>query len=92
MRVILAILAFVLAGPTMHLGQASAAQPTHHQSHENHKALPSATVACPMVCCPCLPEALSLAPPVAVAYLLGSVAPPALVTRSLPPLDRPPRA
>jgi hypothetical protein len=92
MRVILAILASILAGPTMHLGEVSAAPATHHQSHETHKALPSASAACPMVCCPCLPETLALAPPVSVAYLVAAVPPPPLMTRSLPPLDRPPRA
>lgn len=88
----LAILAFVLAGPIMHLGELAAAPASHHQSHEGHKALPAASAACPMVCCPCLPQSLALAPLVAVSYLVTAIAPPSLATRSLPPLDRPPRA
>lgn len=91
-RVMLAILAFALAAPTHTLGEAAAEPAAHHQSHEAHKALPSASLACPMVCCPCLPQALAVAPPVAVAYRLGSATPPVMITRSLPPLDRPPRA
>ncbi|MFD2263172.1 hypothetical protein ACFSM5_09760 [Lacibacterium aquatile] len=90
-RMIVAVLALVLGGPAMHAAQAQPPSHEHHHGQDHSKVAP-VVAACPMVCCPCLPNGPSVSTPALIP--LERVDPATLVftTRTLLPPTPPPRA